>query len=476
MLTYDLSSRGNTPLYDSLYQKMKADILQGKLKAGEKLPSKRSLAQHLKISVVTVENAYAQLILEGYLYSEEKRGYYVSVLEQSTPSAVGAADTEESQSGEEQTAPPGSQPVFLDLTSNSICSEKFPFSVWSRLMRQVLSERSMCLLEPLPFNGAQELRNALADYLYRFRGMAVTPSQIIIGAGAEYLYGLIIQLLGRKHVFAVENPGYQKIPAIYRSHQVKCRPIDLDSEGMSVSQLRESDASVVHISPSHHFPTGIVMPIKRRQEILKWANEKSERFLIEDDYDSEFRFSGRPIPTLYSIDTSQKVIYMNTFSKSLAPSIRISYMVLPDSLAEQFREKLSFYACTVPSFEQYTLARFIARGYFEQHISRMRNFYKTQRDETIQAIRSSPLANQVTILEEDAGLHFLLRVNTQLSDRQLKQEAEKHGVQISCLSEYDSKRNQSSRHILVINYSGADRERMAEGVRRLSQALGFSAN
>ena len=297
--------------------------------------------------------------------------------------------------------------MFLDLATGSLDRSYFPFTVWSRLMRQTILEEDTELLRAAPSNGAPALRRAIAAHLRQFRGMDVDPEQIIIGAGTELLYTLIIQLLGREKRYAVEDPGYGKIARIYQAHQVPLCRVGLDGGGLDITLLRRQPADVVHISPSHHYPTGIVMPITRRQELLRWAAEEPERYILEDDYDSEFRFVGRPIPTLFSVSENQRVIYLNTFSKTIAPSIRISYMILPPRLLARYREKLGFYACTVSSFEQYTLARFLEQGRYEQHLNRMKTRYRQKRDAVIDAIRRSPLSDRAEILEQDAGLHFL---------------------------------------------------------------------
>lgn len=468
MLTYDFTQRGGLSLYEYLYQKIKEDIGRGTLKAHEKLPSKRSLAAHLEISVITVENAYAQLALEGYVYTVEKRGYFVSELVDKMPLQPPVKPV---RAEREEIGKTGEREFFLDFQTNSIHTGNFPFSVWSRLMRQVLSQQETGLLQKLPFRGDRKLREAIAGYLYQFRGMEVSPEQILVGAGTEYLYGLLIQLLGRDLVYAVEDPGYQKIGAVYENCGVKCCFIGLDAYGLSVEELRACEADVVHISPAHHFPTGIVMPIKRRQELLRWAAEEKGRYIIEDDYDSEFRFTGRPVQTVQSIDLNQRVIYMNTFSKSIAPSIRISYMVLPEPLMAAYEQKLGFYSCTVPSFEQSALALFISGGYFEQHINRMRNLYRGLRDQVIQAIKQSGLLARAEILEKDAGLHFLLRVDTGLSDSALVQAAAQAGIRISCLSEYARDRKRVEAHVAVVNYSGIDSGRITEGVEKLCRLL-----
>lgn len=462
MLTYTFAKGSGESLYEQLYDRIKADILTGRLAAGEKLPSKRTLADHLELSVITVKNAYEQLIAEGYIYSRERSGYFVSAMDWPL-SAAAAAPQKISQ------LPP--RPTwFLDFASGSPEPDDFPFTVWSRLMRQTILEQGTRLLEPTPYNGAEELRRAIAAYLHQFRGMTVDPEQIIVGAGTEFLYNIIIQLLGREKCYAVEDPGYSKISQIYAQNGVRLVRVGLDEAGLSVRALRREPADIVHLSPSHHYPTGIVMPIARRRELLRWAEESAERCILEDDYDSEFRFVGRPIPTLFSIDEAQRVIYLNTFSKTIAPSIRISYMILPPRLMEVYREKLGFYACTVSGFEQYTLAKFMAQGRYEQHLSRMKARYRQKRDAVIAMLRSSPLADRVEIMEQDAGLHFLVRLDTRLPDAALRSRAAEQGVRLALLSDYYSARSSAPQHIVVVNYSGIDLERLPEGLRRLAQA------
>ncbi len=463
MLTYSFSASEGIPLYIALYRSIRADILAGKLAPDERLPSKRSLAQHMRVSVITVENAYAQLLAEGYIYAVPRRGYFASAVERA-PEPPAHRETIL------PTAPP-EIPCFVDFRSNHPDCARFPFSVWSRILRDELSRREMKLLSATPANGALELREAISEYLFQFRGMRVSAEQLVVGAGSEYLYNLIVQLLGRLHVYAVENPGHVKIPRIYEANGLAVRYVDVDERGMSALGLRASGADVAHISPSHHFPTGVVMPIGRRQELLAWASEAEERYIIEDDYDSEFRFSGRPLPTLQSIDAGGRVIYTNTFSKSLAPSIRISYMVLPPALMERFWRTLSFYSCTVTSFEQYALARFLSEGHFERHINRMKKYYRAERDALISAIERSPLAGRAEILEQDAGLHFLLRVRTEKSDAVLSKEAQAAGIRLSFLSEYQNGPTRAETHEIVVNYSGLDAARLDEAFERLAEIL-----
>lgn len=464
MLTYSFENIGHTPLYEHLYKCIKNDIMNGTLPAGTKLPSKRSFASNLGVSAITVENAYAQLLSEGYIYSRPKKGYYVSTFSRSLLPPQAMPET--------AVALPEARPVFFaDFSSNQTRPDNFPFSVWAKLMRETMQERNSELMTKPPCGGIFELREAIASHLKQFRDMQVQPEQIFVGAGTEYLYGLLVQLLGFDKVYAIENPGYEKIAQIYESYQVRRRFIDMDDCGIRMDRLEESGADVVHISPSHHFPTGIITPVSRRYELLGWAAKSDSRYIIEDDYDSEFRLTGKPIPALQSIDLMEKVIYINTFSKSLTSTMRISYMVLPPGLAQRFLEQMSFYSCTVSNFEQYALMRFIREGYLEKHINRMRNYYHRQRDALLDAIKKSPLSSRVTITEEDSGLHFLMKIDTALSDTELMEKAREKGLRLTALSRYYHRPDSDVEHIFIINYSYLETEHIPEAIRRLYQSL-----
>ena len=454
MLTYELKKSPGVPLYEALYRCIRGDILSGVLSPGEKLPSKRALAQNLEVSKITVEAAYNQLLAEGYIRSQEKKGYFVEAVERH-------AQPQTRETREDQLP---KQEYLLDLTANG--TEQFPFSVWSRLQREVMLDYGEKLLLPLPNQGIPELRQAIADHLAAFRGMHVDPDNILIGAGTDFLYNLLIQLLGRDKIYAVEEPGYGKIRKIYAAGGVACVSAHMDEQGVIPESLEKAD--VLHCSPSHHFPTGLVTPVSRRMELLNWA--KQGKWIIEDDYDSEFRFDAHPKPAMQALDGAGRVIYMNTFSKSLAPSIRISYMILPEQLMAQFRLRLGFYSCTVPSFEQYTLARFLSRGHFEKHINRMRKFYKQRRNRVVSLLENCAFSDLLSILELDAGLHFLLQVKTQLTDRQLTDDLAEAGIKIQALSEYyhDS---HTDRHCLVVNYSGVKEENLQKALEVLEEVM-----
>ena len=445
MLTYELKKQPGLPLYESLYRAIRADILSGKLAPGEKLPSKRALSQHLEVSKITVEAAYEQLLSEGHLRSREKVGYFVEEVTRPVPAKAPPA----------QPAPPADPAPE---------TERFPFSVWSRLQREVVLDYGEKLLLPMPNTGVPELRSAIARHLGDFRGMTVDPEDILVGAGTDFLYNILIQLLGREKCYGVEDPGYGKIRNIYKAGGVRCVHIAMDSRGVVPGAL--DGVQVLHISPSHHYPTGLVTPRERRMELLQWARDVGG-WIIEDDYDSEFRFDARPLSSMYTMDP-ERVIYMNSFSKSLAPSIRISYLILPKSLMERFRRELGFYSCTVPSFEQYALARFLSRGHFEKHINRTRRASRARRNRLLSLIRSHPMGARLTIQEQDAGLHFLLKVRTDLPDSDLTGALSAEGIRFPALSSFYHEKKEDL-HTLVVSYAGLKEETMEKALEVLHQ-------
>ncbi len=462
MLTYNLEERGKANLYEYLYTCIKRDIESGKLQPGEKLPSKRALARNLGVSVITVENAYAQLLLEGYLLSEEKRGYFV------TPQTG-----ERSQSSQRKpfVTKYTDHEYFADLCANKTPYEFFPYATWAKLMREVLTARDASLLKTVPFNGIEGLRISIAEYLYQMRGMNISPDCIIIGAGVEYLYGRLIRLLGRDQIYAVEDPGYSIIDRAYRSYGLNWRHVSVDAQGIQIPLLEESGASVVHVSPSNQFPMGAAMSLQRRKELLQWCSGGKNRYIVEDDFDCEFRVGGRPLPTLFSLDRQDRVIYMNTFSKTLTPSIRISYIVLPESLMERYVQTLSFYSCTVSSFEQRTLEKFINGGYLERHINRLVHYYQNLRKTFLREIQASSLKDRVVIHTMQAGTQFLMRIKTHLSDNELAARIAQKNIRVAFLTQHCEGEVCMVPHIMVVNYSSLHEERIPEVVRRLAQAI-----
>lgn len=463
MLTYDLNDK-DMALYKNLYEKIRNDIKSGVLKNDEKMPSKRTFANHLGVSTITVEKAYDQLISEGYLYTLPQKGYYISKIENRLPLPAPASKPVRINTGEKK------EELRFDFSSNQVESSCFPFSVWAKLIRETISMREEELLTNSPCSGVRELRDAIAKHLADFRGMAVDPDQIVVGAGTEYLYGLLVKLLGEEKIYSIENPGYKKLKKIYEANHIDCRLVRMDESGICVEELEAVEADVAHISPTHHFPTGITVPVSRRYELLAWVNEKKGRYIIEDDYDSEFRMNGNPIPTLQSIDACEKVIYMNTFSKSLASTIRISYMVLPEHLANRYYETLSFYSCTVPTFEQYTLAAFIHQGYFEKHINRMRLYYGRKRKSVLEIIKKYFGPWECKIIENDSGLHFLIELSTDVPDSEIIKRLMEKKIKICSVNDFDMDYTGQDSHTFIINYSNMKIENFEEAVKELKNA------
>lgn len=463
MLTYDCTGCTG-PLYAYLADCIKRDITAGRLAAGEHLPSKRALARQQGVSTITIQNAYDQLLSEGYIYARPRRGYFVA--------ALGARPQPTTAVPRQLAIDVPGRPVWrFDFASNKTESVHFPFSVWAKIMRETLATHHEELLAVTEAGGAQVLRTAIAEHLASFRGMSVDPAQIVVGAGTEYLYGLLIQLLGRGKIYGIENPGYRKLAQIYASHGVTCRYAGLDAQGVRVDELAAIGAEVAHICPNHHFPTGITMPISRRYELLAWANATAGRLIIEDDYDSEFRLNGRPLPTLQSIDAAGRVIYMNTFAKSLSPALRIAYMVLPAALANRFYRELAFYSCTVPAFEQYALAAFISQGYFEKHINRMRLHYGRKRAQVLMLIRQCFTPAECQVHENDSGLHFLLEFATTVPDTVIEQRLATQGIRIRSLRSFDLAPNAPDQHVFLLNYSNLDVAQLPEALQHLQQAM-----
>lgn len=491
MITVNFDERGDRGLCEYLYSSIKNQILQGILRADEKLPSKRSLASHLGISVITVQNAYGQLISEGYIYSIEKKGFFVTDIllgksdsvfgetgngnlwgQGMSVNSVSAADLVDDSKTLAPVNSIGESDFFTDFRSNSTSYEKFPFSLWAHTMRKVLNSGDEKLLQRVGVKGIYELRRSIADYLREFRNMNVKPEQLVIGAGTESLYSMVVQLLGQGKVYAVENPGYHKVAGVFRMNGAGTKPVMIDLQGINPAGLEKIKADVVHVSPAHHFPTGIVMPVRRRQELLAWADGAPDRFIIEDDYDSEFRFNGKPLPTLQSADMGGRVIYINSFSKTLAPSFRMSYMVLPENLLPDFDEKFGFYSCPVSAFEQYTLSEFIRDGFYGKHIIRMKNFYRNLRNELIRAMENSRISGKMIIKEEEAGLHFLLSVKSDESSDVIKNKLQKKNINLPLLRDfYYGTPPDDIENIFVINYSGIRKERIAETVKRIEEVL-----
>lgn len=355
---YRILPQNPLPSYLQLYQQLKQDIVNGFYPFGEKLPSKRLLAEETDVSVITVAHAYDILCDEGYLEARQRSGYYAIYRKDDFVTAVDLPTP--------QTSP------RCTPQQKSEKEESFPFSVLSKTMRRVLSDYGERILIKSENHGLPELRSAIASYLGRCNGIHVRPEQIVIGAGAEYLYTLIVQLLGEdRRIFALESPSYEKIRQVYEANGIRCEMLKMTQNGILSAELAKSRAAILHVTPFHSYPSHITADVSKRNEYLRWAQQRNG-YLIEDNYDSELTVSKKHEDTLFSMSEDGRVVYLNTFSKTIAPSFRVGYMVLPPHLLEQFEKRLHFYSCTVPVFEQYVLAELIQSGDFERHINRAR--------------------------------------------------------------------------------------------------------
>ena len=440
VIMYSVDKKGDLTISEYLYRCIKEDIMTGKISSGEKLSSKRALAASCGVSLTSVQNAYDMLLSEGYIRSEYRKGYFAERVQDEFISPQKAQTPSKHSSSKE---------------NNDKSNEKrslFPFSVWSRLMRSVISEYGDSLLDRMPIEGVMELRCEISNYLYRSIGISVSPDRIIIAAGTEYLCTLILTLLGRTKIYAVEDPGYKKIPTIYSLGGAPVRYIPTDLEGVKPEALFSSGASVLHISPQNHFPTGCVMTITRRQKLLSWLAESEGRYIIEDDFDSELRLSGRRIDPLLTIDPTGRVIYMNTFTSTVAPSFRVGYLVLPEELSRLLHTKAGALSCTVAAFEQYTLAKFIGGGHFERYINRCRSVYKKKKNNITDMLGETSFQENITILPSVTGTNLLIKFKDLKNLRRVYEYIKEKGFAVS-LADFCKNPVKDYESTFVINYS-----------------------
>ena len=460
-IAFSLDPQAKEPLYEQIYQHFKSEIICGSYSCTDKLPSKRELSSNLQCSLNTVQAAYDQLIAEGYITSKPKSGYYVSkldgitILKKSSPISTEQADFKTN--------------FQYNFSHHGVDLDSFPFSVWRRITRSVIDEYDTELLKAGDSQGSVDLRSSIADYLHNSRGVNCVPAQIIVSSGIEFLLLLLMQIFSDDKVFAIENPGFEKLNLIFKSNGAAFRTIPLDEYGMIPEKLIESDADIACVTPSHQFPTGVIMPISRRLQFLNWANEKDGRYIIEDDYDSEFKYSGKPIPSIQGIDSKEKVIYIGAFSKSLTPAIRVSYMVLPECLVNVYKENLSFYICPVPVIEQKVLCRFMSDGHFERHLNKTRTIYKEKRETLVTALHN--LIPSVQILGSNAGLHLTLQINNGMCEEDLISSAQKNGVKAYGVSQFYFEEDLPCQQpTVLLGFAAMRKDEIVEAVKSLKNA------
>lgn len=462
-MTFQIQTGGGIRLYQQIYQHIKGEIKDGKLLSGERLPSTRFLAEYLQVARSTVDYAYGQLLSEGYIESRPCKGYFVCPVEDLLQldrdmNRRNNCCGEKVQTGQE---------YAIDFSPYDIDMTGFPFGVWKRITKNILTYANSDLFAKGEAQGDYELRQTICRYLHSSRGVDCVPEQIIVGAGNDYLLLLLEKILGPHMRIAMENPTYKRSYCIFRSFAYDIITVEMDECGMRADKLEQWDVQAAYVMPSHQFPTGTVMPIGRRMELLKWAGSRSDRYLIEDDYDSEFRFRGKPIPALLSSDLHGRVIYIGTFSKAIAPAIRVSFMVLPDKLLRKYKADCAFYSCTVSRIDQSILNAFIGEGYFERHLNKMRKIYREKHELLLECLGDMREAFQIA--GENAGLHLVLTAKNPVGERELVQRAAQCGVRVYGLSESMVEEAPDSRTVLL-GFGGLGEQKIREGVALLRQA------
>ena len=438
----NFNPNSNSPLYEQLYKHIVDEIRNKNLKENEKLPSKKFLSKNIGISTNTVETAYSLLVSEGYIYSKPRSGFYVSRLNlpNFSPTASSKKVKKRITSKEKPT-----KKFAIDFKTNTVDLNTFPYSTWIKLSKDIMYSNPELLNSGLP-QGDFDLRKSICEYLHEFRGVVCSPEQIVVGAGIEYLLSLLLSLFDKSSAFAIEDPGYKKISDILKNNGRDVIYIPVDEHGMRTDRLKNSSADIAYVSPSHQFPTGSIMPVGRRHELLHWAESKENRFIIEDDYNSEFNYSVRPIPAMQGLSDSNKVIYLSTFSRVLAPSIRIAYMVLPEALSHSFQKKFKLYSSTVPRFEQQTLKRFISEGYFSRHINRVKNAYKKRRDLLLSVLK--PFNFEISGM--NGGTHIVIKT---IHAKKIIKAAEKEGIRLYDMgNHFHTYRNDTDQ--IIVGYAG----------------------
>ena len=458
-LTINLNAKLNIPLYEQIYQYIKEDISTGRMACGEKMPSTRALAQHLQVSRSTIELAYEQLLSEGYIESVPCKGFFVCDLD-----GLYLQNHEKDILQNKVNQEP--QKYRYDFSPYGIDIKSFPYSTWRKISKEILLDDRMEVFKSGNTKGEESLRHAIWNYLHQARGVNCDVEQIIVGAGNEHLLMLLGMILGYNHKIAFENPTYKQAYRLFENLSYKVASVDMDQYGMKVSELIETDADLAYVMPSHQYPLGIVMPMKRRMELLKWAAEEENRFIIEDDYDSEFRYKGKPIPALQGFDLNEKVIYLGTFSRAIAPAIRVSYMVLPKKLLTLYHERCGFLSCSVPKTEQLVLEQFLTKGHFERHLNKMRALYKTRHDLLLTQLK--PLLSVCKVTGERAGVHLLLTFYNK-TEKQLIDIAQQHKIKVYGLSKYDTAKSEKEQKTVILGYANMDEKELIEATQILCQ-------
>ena len=472
-----LHPESNKTLYEQIYEYIRDEIRAGNLLRNEKLPSARFLAEYLQVSRTTVDMAYDQLVLEGYAEARARRGYFVSAFEE-----LYAIDETPRAEATQTHRQPGAPASRYDFSPNAIDMRYFPYATWKKITKNILVDANSKMFSLGEPQGDMQLRTTICRYLHGSRGVNCEPEQIIIGAGNDYLLLLLEKTLGRHIHVAMENPTYVRAYQIFRSCAYPVSFVPMDESGMRVDCLHRTDAQVAYVMPSHQYPTGVSMPIGRRMELLKWASGAPDRYLIEDDYDSEFRYKGKPLPSLQASDADGRVVYIGTFSKAIAPAIRISYMVLPYPLLERYRSECGFYSSTVSRIDQTILNEFIRDGYFERYLNKMRKRYREKHDLLLNELR--PFEKDFRISGSNAGLHVILTDKKGRSEEELARMAADADVKVYRMQDFrmkdfrmedsgaegpESEKAADEPAMLILGYGALTPEEIREGIALLKK-------
>lgn len=464
-LTPDIDRQSKIPIYLQLFTYIKSQIESGSLSVDDRLPPIRQLSSYLQVSKNTVETAYQQLLAEGYIHSRVRSGLYVLELEQLVLSRSAMSPVKNSRT--EQQVDKKKTENQIDFEYGDIDVEHFPTKLWKKCLNDALDQRTNEVYGYGDRQGHAGLRKEIARYLYQSRGVRCSPSQVFLSAGTQQSISLLCQLLPLSRTIAMEEPGYNGVRVVLNNHGREIIPITLGNDGLSIEELQRSGARTVYVTPSHQFPTGIIMPIQNRTKLLQWAYE-NDGYIIEDDYDSEIRHQGQPIPALKALDEGDRVIYLGTFSKSFLPGARLSYMVLPERLAQTYRGALQSYSQSVSPLIQAAVYLFMERGYFEGHIRKIRKLYQTRHKALIRAIQEE-LGSSVGIIGQKSGVHLLLEVYNRDSVELIKL-ADQRGVKVYSPRTHWRDPSSCPDSYLMLGFARLDEKEIAEGMSRLREA------
>ncbi|MFD2618559.1 MocR-like transcriptional regulator GabR [Terrilactibacillus laevilacticus] len=467
MLTIRLNtSKKKVPLYRQIYEQIKAEILQHHYLPHQQLPSKRDLAKELSVSVNSVNNAYQQLLEEGYIYSKERSGFYIEHIDSFNQQVISKPLHQDLIEKDEN-----SMKHWISFSHMATDTTQFPFDRWVHCEQRVIKHSREQMNNIKHPQGLYSVRESICRLISLTRGVKCFPEQVVLGAGTHFLMQMFIRLLPENSTFSMEDPGYKRIYTFLKNEQVHVKTFGIDEKGASINDIRRLNPNIVYITPSHQFPTGRLMPIARRVQILNWAMESNHRYILEDDYDSEFKYESDTIPALQSLDTFEKVIYMGCFSKSLMPGLRVSYMILPQHLLYVFRKKYAdfFQSCSV--LTQLTLQEFIDSGEYQKHIKRMKQLYQERREMLIKTLEIH-FGDQMTIEGANAGLHFRITFTTGRTTEHILKRAKEEKIELYSMNPFYLTNTESNQETsFILGFAKLPKEHIHEGVKRLYRAI-----